>query len=125
MDGQEKMQAYQNAQLFVLPSYSENFGIVVAEALACGTPVITTKGTPWEDLETHQCGWWIEIGVAPLKAVLEKVLSLSPKQLELMGKNGRQLMEQKYSMEAVAKHMYELYEWLLKKRERPHFVRMD
>ena len=125
LDGQEKMQAYQNAQLFVLPSYSENFGIVVAEALACGTPVITTKGTPWEDLETYQCGWWIDIGVAPLQAAFEKTLTLPPEQLEQRGKNGCQLMQQKYSMEAVAKHMHELYEWLLKKRERPDFVRMD
>ena len=125
LDGKEKMQAYQNAQLFVLPSFSENFGIVVAEALACGTPVITTKGTPWEDLETYQCGWWIDIGVAPLKAAFEKTLTLPPEQLEQRGKNGCQLMQQKYSMEAVAKHMHELYEWLLKKRERPDFVQMD
>jgi glycosyltransferase involved in cell wall biosynthesis len=37
-----------SADIMVLPTYSENFGIVVAEALALGVPVITTTGTPWK-----------------------------------------------------------------------------
>lgn len=125
LDGQTKMKAYQNAQLFVLPTYSENFGVVVAEALACGTPVITTTGTPWEDLETHECGWWINIGVEALKSTLEKALQLPPEQLAQMGIKGRQLIEKKYSMQAVAQQMYELYEWILKRKEKPTFVRLD
>ncbi|SEL19835.1 Glycosyltransferase involved in cell wall bisynthesis [Maribacter orientalis] len=125
MYGKEKIEAYQNAQLFVLPTYSENFGIVVAEALACGTPVITTKGTPWEDLETYQCGWWVNVGVDALKATLEEALVLPDEQWEQMGKNGRQLIEDKYSMHAVAEQMFTLYEWIVEKKSRPAFVRMD
>ncbi len=52
--GEDKIRTYRQADLFVLPTYSENFGIVVAEALAYGIPVITTKGTPWEELNTRQ-----------------------------------------------------------------------
>ena len=125
LDGEAKIKAYQNAKLFVLPTHSENFGIVVAEALACGTPVITTKGAPWEDLETHECGWWVHIGVAPLKAALIDAVQLPEAQWEQMGKKGRQLIEQKYSMQAVSEKMYALYQWVLNKGDRPDFVKVD
>lgn len=123
--GKAKLKAYQGADLFVLPTYSENFGIVIAEALAAGTPVITTKGAPWEDLVKHQCGWHIEIGEEPLREALIDALQRDDSQLELMGKNGRKLIEEKYAMEAVAKNMYDLYAWLMGKREKPEFVRID
>jgi len=54
--GYRKRQAYAGADLFVLPSYSESFGMTVAEALATGMPAIVTKGAPWRGLETHQAG---------------------------------------------------------------------
>ena len=52
--GRDKDELYRKADLFVLPTYSENFGVVVIEALAHGCPVITTKGAPWQELEN--CG---------------------------------------------------------------------
>ena len=70
--GKAKFDLYRDADLFVLPTHSENFGIVVTEALACGTPVITTKGTPWEELETRHCGWWTDIGTEPLVKALDR-----------------------------------------------------
>ncbi|MCA0132442.1 glycosyltransferase [Winogradskyella alexanderae] len=120
--GADKVKAYQEASLFVLPTYSENFGIVVAEALACGTPVITTQGTPWADLKENDCGWWIPIGVEPLKQTLQSALQLPNATLHQMGLRGRQLVEQKYSMEAVAEQMLQLYQWILNDTEPPEFV---
>ena len=120
--GKEKIDAFREASLFVLPTFSENFGIVIAEALASFTPVITTKGAPWGDLKTHDCGWWIDIGIKPLKEALEDALQIDKVELLNMGKNGRKLIEEKYSMESVAKQMYELYNWVLKKGEKPKFV---
>ena len=107
--GDEKFNLFRNADLFVLPTYSENFGIVVAEALACGTPVITTKGTPWSELQTHNCGWWIEIGTKPLVEAILSFLNLSEGDLEQMGKNGRRLIEEKYSIEKVGEEFLKMY----------------
>lgn len=120
----QKIKVFREASVFVLPTFSENFGIVVAEALASYTPVITTQGAPWEELNTNNCGQWIGIGVAPLVDALNSMMAKSPETLQQMGVNGRQLIEQKYSMQAVAKHMLELYNWILNQSEKPKFVEL-
>ena len=110
--GDRKFDLYREADVFVLPTHSENFGIVVTEALACGTPVITTKGTPWEELETCHCGWWTEIGSKPTVKALRDFLSLTEKELERMGQNGRRLVEERYSCQKIAKEFMNMYEAL-------------
>lgn len=110
--GERKWELYRQADLFVLPTHSENFGIVVAEALASGTPVITTKGTPWQELEDYKCGWWTEVGTAPTFNALKKFLLCSETELEEMGRNGRRLVEEKYSTRKIAAAMKGLYQKL-------------
>jgi len=112
--GDKKWELYREADLFVLPTHSENFGIVVAEALASGTPVITTKGTPWQELETHGCGWWTKIGAPPTANALSEFLSLSEQDLERMGRNGRKLVEERYSARSVAQQIVAMYETISK-----------
>ena len=117
LNDDEKWEAYARADLFVLPTYSENFGIVVAEALWAGVPVITTKGTPWKELEDRECGKWIDLpteGSNPsawpvLVAALREMMSLSDDERRQMGTNGRRLVEEKYSWEAVVKKMSDRY----------------
>ena len=120
--GKEKIKLFREASLFVLPTFSENFGVVIAEALASFTPVITTKGTPWMDLQTYKCGWWIEIGVLPLKKNLENALLKSNTELKVMALNGRKLIENKYSMDTVSRQMLNLYDWINNKKIKPNFV---
>ncbi|RXP45399.1 glycosyltransferase [Lutibacter sp. HS1-25] len=120
--GKEKIEIFRSASLFVLPTYSENFGIVIAEALASYTPVITTVGAPWKELETNNCGWWIDMGIQPLKNALIKAIESNEDDLLKMGKNGRLLIESRYSMNSVALQMLELYEWVLRKKNKPKFI---
>lgn len=122
--GSEKITAYHEADLFVLPTYSENFGIVIAEALCCGVPVITTEGTPWDVLERYNAGRWVAIGENALKEALENLMCKTDEEREAMGKNGRKLIEEKYSIESVAERFILLYQWILYKGEKPDFVHL-
>ena len=112
--GDELQREYATADLFVLPTHSENFGSVVIEALAHGLPVITTKGAPWVEIETNRCGWWIDIGVEPLAKTLRTALSLGDKERCEMGQRGRRFVEAKYTWAAVVKAMEQAYESVVK-----------
>jgi glycosyltransferase involved in cell wall biosynthesis len=114
-----KWMLYREADLFVLPTHSENFGITIAEALAAGTPVITTKGAPWQDLETHRCGWWTDIGVAALARALAEAVAVSDEERRAKGARGRALVEARYSWSSVAAQMAEAYAWVLNRGPRP------
>lgn len=128
LNDDEKWKAYARADLFLLPTYSENFGIVVAEALWAGVPVITTKGTPWYGLEGYtdsqlkainskrKCGWWIDIGIDPLAVALDSAMKLSDAERHEMGSRGRKLVEEKYTWDAVVKVMVKGYEEILNGR---------
>lgn len=116
LDDDAKWQAYARADLFVLPTYSENFGIVVAEALWASVPVVTTKGTPWNELDTEKCGKWIDIGVEPLAEALKEMIAMSDDARRQMGAKGRKLVEGKYTWGAVVKAMVKGYEDILNGR---------
>lgn len=119
--GAEKVQLLQSADIFLLPTYSENFGIVVAEALACGTPVITTYGTPWKELKENECGWYIPIGANALEQTLKKAISTKEEDLESMGRKGRCLVESSFSSQGVALRFFELYR-VLRGKDCNHLV---
>ena len=123
MADNQKWELLREADLFVLPSFTENFGIAVAEALAAGVPAITTTGTPWEELRTRQCGWWIDIGVEPLAAALREAIELSDQERYEMGQRGRRLVEEKYSWPQIGRDMLAVYDWILGQAPQPPCVR--
>jgi glycosyltransferase involved in cell wall biosynthesis len=120
--GSERDTAYREADLVILPSFGENFGMVVAEALANGTPVICTKNAPWAALASNDCGWWIDNDRDSLRAGIIAALSMPRSALDAMGRNGRRLMEDQFSWAKVTDDMQALYNWTLSKGDRPSFV---
>lgn len=93
----EKRRRLAAADLFVLPTRSENFGLVVSEALAAGVPVVTTKAAPWPGLAENRCGWWTDVSAAALCAALESALSLPRQELRAMGERGRDWMRRDFA----------------------------
>lgn len=120
--GEAKWQAYRDADLFVLPSHSENFGMSVAESLAAGTPAIVTTGAPWRGLVEHRAGWWIPIGTAPLADALREALALPDEELADMGLRGRSWMERSFSWRHIGELSRDTYAWLLGQGDRPSCV---
>lgn len=107
--GEAKWDLLREADLFILPTHSENFGIAVAEALAAGTPVITTKGAPWDGLESRDCGWWTEIDAKAISAALADATSLSDRERTAMGRRGRAWVAEAFGWESIADRMLEAY----------------
>jgi len=120
--GKEKIEIFDNSDVFILPTYNENFGIVVPEALARGIPVITTRGTPWSELNEYNCGWWVNNTDEGLKNSLIEILSCSSIKLKTMGQNGKKLVKEKYLWDKTTPLTIELYTWLITGGSKPDII---
>jgi glycosyltransferase involved in cell wall biosynthesis len=120
--GDARLSVYGAADLFVLPSFSENFGIVVPEALYSGIPVITTTETPWINIEKEHCGWIIPPETNKLEKILRKSMAMPSNERMTMGLNGKRLVEREYDSGYIARRMKTLYEWILNRQPKPDFV---
>ena len=105
----QTQQALMEAKLVILPSHSENFGLIVGEALAAGVPVLTTTGTPWKCLADNGCGWWVPATTDAIAAALLNATSTSLSDLKRMGAVGREIVKHEYSWDRLAKIFVELY----------------
>ena len=110
LEGDALRQVYDDADLLILPSYTENFGMVVGEALAHGCSVIASQGSPWSGLLEHGCGWWPEVSSDGLADALQEATSLERAELALMGAQGRLWMQRDFSWEQSATMMRNVYE---------------
>ena len=109
VSGTAKEDLFRQASLFVLPSFTENFGVVVPEALSYGCPVLTTTATPWSALSQQGCGWSIEVGVDPLVQQLGAAMALPAATLGDMGSLGRDYVQKTFAWPAVAAQFNALY----------------
>lgn len=123
LTGKAKEDMFAKSKIFVLPTYSENFGIVVAEALAHELPVITTTGTPWEILLEFGCGWWVAPTVDEIARAITLAIDLSDAELGEMGKKGRRLVGERFSWDSIGISAVAAYEWVLERtNQRPNFI---
>ena len=120
--GKEKYKMLASMRALCVPSKTENFGMTVAESLIARTPVICTNTAPWEELNTHHCGWWVDNSVDTLARTIRSVLQLPQSEIEKMGDNGKVLVETNYAADKVARKMQRLYEWIVNGGEKPEFV---
>lgn len=122
LNGEEKDKALASCSVLAMPSEFENLGNVILEGLVRRIPCIATTGSPWKELNERECGWWVEYTQEAITKAVEKALVASDEQLSLMGDNGRKLMEERYSVEAVAELFEQLYNWILSYDVKPDFV---
>lgn len=120
--GAAKEALYRRSSLFVLPTHAENFGLVVAEALAQKVPVITTVNAPWAGLEQQRCGWWIPLSEQKLTDSMSHAMSRPQAELEAMGERGRAWIEADFAPEQLAAKMREVYLWCAGRCDRPEHV---
>lgn len=110
---QDRLSVYASADLFILPSYSESFGMAVGEALSCGVPVVTTTGTPWSQITVRGCGWRVAPTVEGLVDALRDATSSDGTTLIDMGAIGREYVAAEFGWTTVAKRMITLYRNIL------------
>jgi glycosyltransferase involved in cell wall biosynthesis len=124
VDDESKVDLFRKSDLFILPTFSENFGIVVAEALSYGLPVITTRGAPWADLEKFGCGWWIDLGIDSLLCALHEAMSLRDEDRQAMGERGRQYVR-RYDWHTISRDTRDVYRWILGQGCKPGCVQIN
>lgn len=122
LSGEEKDKAIASCSVLAMPSEFENLGNVILEGLVRGIPCIATTGSPWEELNTHHCGWWVEYNQSAITNAVKQAINTTPDILKEMGDKGKELMIKNYSIESVAYKMKSLYSWILGEEKKPNFV---
>lgn len=118
IEDQEKWLAYRESSLFVLPSHSENFGLVIAEAFGAGLPVITTTKTPWARVNADKSGWCVEDTIEGITSALREATGFDPQVLSEMGARGHAVVEREYAWGATATKLKCMYQGMVDSHSR-------
>jgi glycosyltransferase involved in cell wall biosynthesis len=117
--GKDKALLLQGSDIFVLPSFAENFGVAVAEAMAAGLPVIVTPDVQISpEVMTHQAGLVVEGNVDAVSAALARLIA-SPEERRQLGANGQRLVRRCYSWNVIAQNLAEVYTKILRDPSQP------
>lgn len=126
VSGKEKYDRLTKLTALMVPSKQENFGMIVPEALICGTPVYASLGTPWNELNDCHCGWWRDNEPSTIANIICEILKMDESELLAMGRRGRKLIEENYEQHKVAGMMNTLYRWIVEDKmkisKKPQFV---
>lgn len=115
--GTEKLAAFRDADVFILPSYSENFGIAVTEAMACSLPVVVSdKVNIWREVATSNAGLVVRCNAQEVSDALIHLLD-NPSLGKEMGRQGRRLVEEQFTWESVGSQMIQVYQQILSKNQ--------
>ena len=111
--GEIKATLLQTADLFVLPSYYENFGVAVAEAMAAGTPVVISDQVHiWEDIQQAEAGWVGSLEVEAIASLIKTAL-LAPDERRRRGLNAKEYAKKHYSWDALAQQTIQAYQQIM------------
>ncbi|MGB3385328.1 MAG: glycosyltransferase [Marinomonas sp.] len=122
LTGDKKKCVLAASEFFVLPTYTENFGVVIGEALAAGLPVITTTGTPWSEIGSHNCGKYINLSKENVSQALQEMMSMEEKPFNIMSDNAKLLIKNNYSWSAQAIKFGQALDFVLTKKPAPDVV---
>jgi glycosyltransferase involved in cell wall biosynthesis len=115
--GEEKARLLQTADLFVLPSYYENFGIAVAEAMVAGIPVVISDGVQiWEQVKQAEAGWVSQCEELEIATLIGSALQ-NQQERQRRGRNAKQFALQQYSWDAIAQQTIVAYQQILDGRQ--------
>lgn len=115
LDSKDKITAFMSSDVCVVPSYSENFGMIIAESLAHGVPVIASKGTPWEMIEKIGCGYWVENDHDTLALCIQNTFN---DDLKYMGEQGQVWVRENLQWDRIAEEMANVYQRILNNKSR-------
>lgn len=116
--GETKWAAFHGAEALILPSHQENFGIVVAESLACGRPVlISDKVNIWREILRHEAAFVENDDAAGTLRLMERWAALSVDEREAMGRRARECFRAEFHIESAARSVMEVMEEVVAERK--------